>query len=423
MKIDEIIKLKKFVEGGTFQNGRIEKLSDRYSQQNANAISSFDIIIASNRANVVYRNGLSYKCVIDYGKLPSKSNLKSAQQNFNRELWTRRTDIFKTGDIVEFTHDPLEKMQTFILLNSINTRDEYDLSIMQATQGTLKWLDPFGFIKETPFTQKSSSSAYPLQDDKIMILSKERRVILVQANDDTKQIKKDRRFIFDERCWKVIGYNGLVEGLLELTLEEDQFHDTLDNIELRIADYYGKVANYKVSILNGSSGSLSLDDSLQLNVRVTNNESVVDSPPLLFTSTDESIATVDVNGLITPISVGEVVINVECNGAISNITLQVTEKRIYNYTLDILGSSEIKINQPQEYHVIFYSNGTPIHDKATFTLTSLDGTPTTLASIKTTTDTSCVVTAGKTTGKLLLHAANQNGLITGSKEIKIKSLI
>lgn len=290
-------------------------------------------------------------------------------------------------------------------------------------ESTLKWLDAQGLVKETPFTQKFSSTAYPLQDDKIMILSKERRVILVQANDDTKQIKKDRRFIFDERCWKVIGYNGLVEGLLELTLEEDQFHDTLDNIELRIADYYGRVANYKVQILNGSNSSLSLDDSLQLTIRITNNESVVDSPPLLFVSSNESVATVDDKGLITAVSVGEVIINVECNGATSSITLQVTDQRVYNYTLEILGNAEITSGQSQEYQVIFYSNGTPIHDKATFSLKSLDGTPTTLASIKTTTETSCVVTAGKTTGKLLLHAANHNGLITGSKEIKIKSLI
>ncbi|MGG1663089.1 Ig-like domain-containing protein [Brevibacillus sp. NRS-1366] len=343
--------------------------------------------------------------------------IMSSSKEKMKKVLSKPDELINMGSLIEWN------TSYWLVVEKEPNEELHSNCNMKKCESSLKWLNSEGEIKEAPFTRKFNSSAYPLQDDRFMILSKERRVILVQSNKDTKLIKKDRRFIFDERCWKVIGYDGLVEGLLELTLEEDQFHDTLDNVELRIAEYYGKVANYKVHILNGSSSSLSLDDSLQLTIRVTNNESTVDSPILLFSSSNESIATVDVNGLITPISVGEVVINVECNGAISNITLQVTEKRVYNYTLDILGSSEIKINQSQEYQVIFYSNGTPIHDKATFTLTSLDGTPTTLASIKTTTDNSCVVTAGKTTGKLLLHAANQNGFITGSKEIKIKSLI
>lgn len=422
MKIDEIRNLKKFVEGGTY-NGSIDKLADRYSQQNSSSISTFDIIFSSNRVNELFKDGISYKCVVDYGNLPSKANVKSAQRSFHHEVWTKRNDNIRTGDIVEFSHDPLKEKKTFIIMNTLQTRDQYDLNVMQITQGTLKWLNSFGAIKETPFTQKSTSSAYPLEEDKIMILSKERRNILVQANDDTLGIDKGQRFIFDRRCWKTVGFNGLTEGLLELTLEEDQINSSTDNVELRIADYYSKIAQYEVLVLNGSANSLFLDDTLQLNIRVTNRGLDIPTPLLHFSSSNENVVSVSESGLVQAIGKGEAIVFITHKDASSSININVTDRRTYNYTLDITGSDDIKIGRSQKYQVSFFNNGEPISDIATFSLTSLDGTPTQLATLKSLDNVTCEITAGKAIGRIVLHVSNQNGLITNKKEIKIKSLI
>ncbi|ATF13688.1 hypothetical protein A616_17370 [Brevibacillus brevis X23] len=423
MKIDEIRNFKKYVEGGSFNNGFLDKLADRYSQQNSSSISTFDIIFSSNRVNELIKDGISYKCVVDYGNLPSKANVKSAQRSFHHEVWTKRNDNIRTGDIVEFSHDPLIDKKTFIIMNTLKTRDQYDLNVMQITQGTLKWLNSSGVIKETPFTQKSTSSAYPLEEDKIMILSKERRNILVQANEDTLGIDKGQRFIFDRRCWKVVGFDGLTTGLLELTVEEDQIHSSIDNLALRIADYNGKVTDYKVLVLNGSTNSLALDDTLQLNIRVTNRGFDIPSPLLHFSSSDDSIATVSETGLIQAVGKGEVIVHITYKDVSSSININVTDRRTYNYTLDIIGSDEVKISKSQKYQVSFFNNGEPISDTAKFSLTSLDGTPTQLATLKPLDNTTCEITAGKAIGKIVLNVSNQNGLITNKKEIKIKSLI
>lgn len=423
MNIDSIKRLKKYVENGTHTSGKLGKLADRYSQQNVAAISALDIIINSNRANTIIKDGIAYKCIVDYGRLPAKSNLSNLQLNYFREIWTKREDNIKAGDIVEFAHSSDRNLDTYILMKAVETRESFDLSIMQKANGTLKWLDPDGAIKETPFTLKFTPAINPLESDQIMLLSKERRTILVQANEDTKEIKKDKRFIFDDRCWKVIGYNGLTDGLLEISLEEDQIDTSVDNLTERIADYYGNVANYSVVILNGDRGCIALDDSLQLNVRVFNNSQEVSSPLLHFSSSNDEVAKVNTTGLITSFGIGEVEITVGYKESYATFRLNVTDRRVYNYTLEIVGSDEIKYGQTQKYKVEFYNNGTPISDNALFSLTAIDGTPTTLAYIKTFDSNSCFIEAGKTIGKVLLTVSNGNRMIYGTKEIKIKSLI
>jgi hypothetical protein len=141
------------------------------------------------------------------------------------------TDPLQTGQIVKWNN-------IYWLILIVDEFVTHWRGTIKKCESTLKWLDSQGDIKETPFTLKySPASTYILEQDRIMILSKERRTILVQSNDDTQQIKRGQRFIFDDRAWKVIGYNGLTEGILELTLEEDEINSATDNISLRIADY------------------------------------------------------------------------------------------------------------------------------------------------------------------------------------------
>jgi hypothetical protein len=423
MNIADINKYKKFVENGIYENGILGKLADRYSKQNSEAISTLDIIFNSNRANIIYKNNIPYKCIVDYGSLPSKNNLSNSRLIFYRELWTRRNDGIKAGDIVEFTHNSNENRETYLILKTIDTRENYDLSIMQVTNGVLKWLNSQGIIKESPFVLKLNPSVYPLDKDKVMVLPVEQRVIFIQSNEDTRKIIKGQRFIFDERAWKVIGINRLQDGLIELTLEEDAINPSVDNEELRICNYYGNVASYDVTILNGDTINLTMGDTLQLIVQVKNNQDLVPSPLVTFYSSDESIAIVDQSGIVTPINKGVVTITALYENAQDSIQINITEQMVNNYTIEIIGNAEIKKGMTQTYSVRFYNNGKEIFDQAVFTLTSDDGvTPTQLATIESMNNNSCVIRAGKQIGYIQLHVKNNNGLIYGVKEIRIKPL-
>lgn len=141
---------------------------------------------------------------------------------------------------------PFEKVMTGHIVHWRDSQwltiiaDEFEThwkGLIKKCESSVKWLNSEGEIKEAPFTLKFASNAYPIDEGKIMILSKEQRQIMIQSNEDTSFIKKDQRFIFDGRCWSVIGYDGLTEGLINLTLQEDLVNEAIDNMELRIANY------------------------------------------------------------------------------------------------------------------------------------------------------------------------------------------
>ncbi|MCM3274530.1 hypothetical protein M3691_38150, partial [Paenibacillus elgii] len=85
---------------------------------------------------------------------------------------------------------------------------------------------------------------------------------------DTLRLRKGQRFIFDGRPWKLTAIDGLLSGLIYFELEEDEYNSSKDNLDLRIADYYNNVADYSVTILNGSYVSFEESQALQLNVEV-----------------------------------------------------------------------------------------------------------------------------------------------------------
>jgi hypothetical protein len=323
----------------------------------------------------------------------------------------------KTGDLI--------KWNGIYWINIItdNMAGVYYRGTIKKCESSLRWLDLSGHIKEAPFTLKLISSVYPLDKDRIMILPAEQRIVIVQSNNDTKNIKKDNRFIFDGRAWKVMGINRLQDGLIELTFEEDAINPSVDNEELRICNYYGNVASYDVTILNGDIINLTMGDTLQLIVQVKNNQDLVPSPLVTFYSSDESIAIVDQGGVVTPVNKGVVTITALYENAQDSIQINITEQMVNNYTLEIVGSSEIKKGMAQTYNVRFFNNGKEIFDQAVFTLTSDDGvTPTQLATIESMNNNSCVIRAGKQIGYIQLHVKNNNGLIYGVKDIRIKPL-
>lgn len=362
-----------------------------------------------NGVNLII-NGLSVDAVV-YDKFSETETLKNIISD---------SDLLVVGSIIELNN-------SYWIVRALKNNEVYKKGIMKLCPSTLKWLSFDGIVKETPFTLKSSpSTAYPLQEDKIIILSKERRTILIQANDDTKQIKKDKRFIFDGRAWRVVGFNGLNEGLLELTLEEDQFNEAVDNVSLRIADYAGNVANYKVTILNGESFSIKAGSTLQLQVEVKNKDEIV-LKDVTFSSSDTSIATISPAGLLTGIANGEVVITatLKDNPVIQDtttVTIQLATTN--NYTVSILGTSPINVNYSKTFTSEVKNNGVTETGKyVSWYLYDDDGvSPTTKATISSTL-TQCTI-KGLSIGYVKLKCV-VNGIpsATVTERIQIKSLI
>ena len=98
-------------------------------------------------------------------------------------------------------------------------------------------------------------------------------------------------------------------------------------------------------IYNGVS-SFDIKDSTtyQLSYTVTNNGSVVENPTITYSSSDETVATVDSNGLMTMLKEGTVDITATCNTASVTTTMTIANSSAPTYTMVIYSSADtIKI--------------------------------------------------------------------------------
>lgn len=136
MDINQINELKKFVQNGV-DYSELERLTNRYDEQYESSISPFDILINSARGNIIYRNDISYSCIVDYGNPLKKGAISSRTSKLKREVLTKHEDNFKSGDIVEFEHKVSKETQTHLFLQNLETKDGYDLSTMQFCNSTL----------------------------------------------------------------------------------------------------------------------------------------------------------------------------------------------------------------------------------------------------------------------------------------------
>jgi Bacterial Ig-like domain (group 2). len=394
MDISKILRYKKYIANGDHDGDFLQQLADRYTEQENNAISPYAIIINSSRANTVYRDGIPYQCIVDYNRIFQKSG--TIKSIFHKELITRTIDEFKPGDIIEHSDTDYENKKYYLLLKTEHLRGGFDHSIMLKCHGILRWINQYGEIKEIPFTYRSDTvSTYGIENGKFINISNERRNILIPLNEETSQFKKEKRFIFDGRAWKIITKDSIeFDNIIHLILEEDQINTATDNVDLEIADYFNGYSNYKIEILNGSIIDVNVNDILQLNVVVKKNNEIVNEK-LIFSSSNEEIATVSDDGLVTFISEGEVVITVALennNSIMSTITINIQELTIDNYSIFIEGSNEIKYGQSKQYYATVFNNGVVVDGEVSFQLFADDmSTSTQLATIIEQNNNFCVV--------------------------------
>ncbi|MNK45796.1 Bacterial Ig-like domain (group 2) [compost metagenome] len=329
-------------------------------------------------------------------------------------------DYLSVGDVIFYDN-------AYWLLRKIDNKNPiFDTGTMEYSSSSLKWLDSNGEIEEYHFIFNSDNlSNFGITDGRVISLPNDRRNIAIRSTPQSKEIHLSQRFIFDESVWKVVSINRL-NPLIELVLESDQIDASKDNIDLRIADYYGRVADYSLTILNGNTASIEKSQTLKLNVELRNNNIVIDNKDVSYEVNDSSIASIDSYGLITPITTGSVIVTVKYKDSSDSISLNITNSTTNNFSATIIGDDFIKYNSAKFYSCEFKNNGETRQDKSTFWLSADDGiSPTPLAAIESQDNigNSCTIRAGDKQGYVVLHVQNTNKLIETSMRIRIKSIL
>lgn len=337
----------------------------------------------------------------------------------DHKLITSLDYVLQNGDIIDW--------QGLKWINVITDYlgDIYTRGKLKRCMSSLKWIDLFGNIHEAYFAYNSDGmSNFGLDEGRIITLDNERRNIIIAKDEHSSLFKKEQRFIFDGRAWKISAIDKLNPQLITLVLEATEIDAAKDNIELRIANY---IAPHYEIIVDKTSLSLQVGDSKTFDITVKNNGITIPSPSLSFLSSDESICVVDVDGSIKSVAEGNAVVTVTFKDVSLDIVVNVTSSISHNFTVEIIDSAStnkfaITKSKSKTFTCQFKDNGIDIIDTGTFSVTPISVSTSNIATITSQGNNSCVI-RGDNAGTVILTVTNVNGTIVGSQVITIKNVI
>lgn len=277
----------------------------------------------------------------------------------------------KTGDIVEYNN------LKYIIISQIDKEENsYRARIRKCSyriafnwSGNIKWFD---CIEESKVFDVSTGTYISVASGNIFIT--------VQYNADTRNIALNNRFFVTNQPFKITGIDKSQEGLIKFNCALDSINTSYDDVENNIADRwrYETGHTYTLTINNGDTAKVLINDVMQLNLSSTDNNTSIANPVVTFTSSDPNSVSVDNTGKVMGISLGQAVVTAKLtyHDTISDsITITSVETLTHSYTLSISGSTTIKIGQSQSYVAHIYDNGSEVFDKSVvWSVKNQDGT-------------------------------------------------
>lgn len=197
----------------------------------------------------------------------------------------------------------------------------------------------------------------PVSDGKI--------IVNVPQNEMTNQIKVNDRLIKFKSAWKVYQVTNETLGIITVYLTQESLSEG-DDVENEIPN---TVAKWEISFTE-TSYELSLGSNSQFSpVVMKNGVEVVDGYQIEWATSDESIITVDENGLVNGLGIGSAnltatIKNTSIQASVQIVVedIQIVEYKIEPYT------TTIRKYLTADYTVNQYVNGAIVPD--TFTITA-----------------------------------------------------
>ncbi|WP_026893779.1 Ig-like domain-containing protein [Clostridiisalibacter paucivorans] len=195
-------------------------------------------------------------------------------------------------------------------------------------------------------------------------------VLLLKEDTTTSKINVKDRFIKMNSAWAITNITSTEKGILKIYATMDTFNAD-DDKELEIADRWKFEDTYTIAISN-QVGTITTDDTVQLDIVAKKNDIVVENPTLTFTSSDDTVVTVDANGLVTPIRAGTVDITVNYQNVSDTITINIEEAIVNNYTIQLensLNDPRVIIDYENTFTAKVYNNDTLVDEPVDFAIT------------------------------------------------------
>lgn len=294
---------------------------------------------------------------------------------------------------------------------------------------TLKHLNSNNKLISTPcIATNATMYSLGVEENKEVKMPDGKLSIQIPYNDDTKEITRDKRFIFHKFPYQVtfLDYaqvdNKNHIGLIGLILQETEKLDQ-DDIVNQIA-YNGEI-NISLEV-TPMDINLTLLDTIQLSAVIKYNDAIVNKETI-WTSNDELIATIDELGNISPISEGICQIRCELKdnpNIYQLVNVNVANIISDNYEVVITGDNEIREFESKEYTAKLLNNGVEIPTQFDFIIDYL-GNDSKIAELIVIDDNTCKIQANSQSiyGYVKLIVTDKNNINNIAElDIKIRSL-
>ena len=368
----------------------------------------------NNMKNIIsteFKNSTSYNLVKindvdrDVRIVEESSIIKNPNK---KRLLCYPDETINIGDIVDFDGSK------WICTETDTTSQVSNVGIItRCNNNTLNFYDQSHILHQIPCIIQSNIN---LDTDQTTYIESPSTTIILKIpnNEITRQIKRGEIYKIGLQSYEIKDINDIVEpGILKMEIEYSQ--------EVQEEHLY------TLKILNGNSVDIQESTTLQLNINVFDNETLISpTPSLTFTSSNTGICTVNSSGLVTALSnIGSCNITVKLtsdNTILDTITINVIEVPQDNITYELLGNADIIKNYSQNYIAKKYNNGILV-ENAEFTFSIIPGnTPVNAYVLNVIDSDQCSITANLTTYYIVLRAVdNSNGEFV-EKSIKLFNL-
>lgn len=345
------------------------------------------------------------------GSTPIRAILSSVPVNANNhdDKYISTLYPIKQGDLVDYINSK------WLIVSQVNGQRivKYKGVMRKCTHSMI--INADGVLYEVPIivTDKISLNT----DSNTYFVTLDNEIYILVANDAiNSNIKIDDIYKIGNWNYEVqniddISKSGLLYIKMDFTAEEQV------------------LPSYSITITNGDTLTTDMDTPVQLNVEQKDRDTVLTEPlPMIFTSSDETIAIVDTLGYVTPISVGSVTIKVELESdSAVNDSIAITVEEVpvvETYTLELTGSPDISSGSTKTYTCVKKNSSGVVVEGATFDFTIDPGsTPSSAYTFTVVNDVSCTIKCNQCVYYVDLIATDRtDNTLTVSKHIRLKAL-
>lgn len=199
--------------------------------------------------------------------------------------------------------------ELFMIVSDDKQYDTKIKAMVDECTETLRWYDDNGVLQEYPVVVMNSYRK-GLNEDKYMVLTSGQYIIGVPQNDITFKLQEGNEFILNRKHkYRIAGFEDIESStFMTITLDKYEENPSVDDIENGIANFAIR-PRFTLNV-DPMDGQISIGNTYQVKHILLDKDGKVSNKPVSYSSSDESICTVDSSGLVTAIANGNCAITV-----------------------------------------------------------------------------------------------------------------